>query len=64
MDAEVPAAKINIPGPVDVADIMPQYAGGIKALLDFLKKNLHSPEDVEEGDEVSVKIKFVVNYNL
>jgi protein TonB len=63
VDAEVPAAKTYKPGPVDVADIMPQYPGGIKALLDFLKKNLHSPEDVEEGDEVSVKIKFVVNYN-
>ena len=63
VDARVPAAKINKPGPVDVTDIMPQYPGGIKALLDFLKKNLHSPEEVEEGNEVSVKIKFVVNYN-
>lgn len=66
IDAGVPAAsatKINKPGPIDVADIMPQYPGGIKALLDFLKKNLHAPEDVEEGDEVSVKVKFVVNYN-
>jgi len=67
INAEAPAAplakKINKPGPVDVADIMPQYPGGTKALLDFLKKNLHAPGDVEEGDEVSVKIKFVVNYN-
>ncbi|WP_202552173.1 energy transducer TonB [Ginsengibacter hankyongi] len=58
-----PATKINKPGPVDVADIMPQYPGGVKALLDFLKKNLHAPEDVEEGGEVSVKIRFVVDYN-
>lgn len=66
IDAGVPTApgtKINKRSPVDVADIMPQYPGGIKALLDFLKKNLHAPEDVEEGDEVSVKVKFVVNYN-
>lgn len=42
---------------------MPQYPGGVKALLDFLKKNLHAPQDVEEGDEVLVKVKFVVDYN-
>jgi protein TonB len=46
---------------LDGADVMPQYPGGIKALLEFLKKNIHSPEDVE--DDVAVKIKFVVNYN-
>lgn len=45
------------------ADVMPQYPGGVKALLAFLKNNLHSPEDISEGDEVNVKIKFVVNYN-
>ena len=49
--------------PVEVAEIMPQYPGGIKALLAFLKKNIHSPADVEEGEDVSVKIKFVVNYS-
>lgn len=47
---------------LEEAEIMPQYPGGIKALLAFLKKNIHSPADVEEGEEVSVKIKFVVNY--
>jgi len=49
--------------PVEEAEIMPQYPGGIKALLAFLKENLHSPGDVEEGEDVSVRIKFVVNYN-
>ena len=61
--AVLPAAKINKEEPADVADIMPQYPGGVKALLDFLKKNLHAPQDVEEGDEVLVKVKFVVDYN-
>jgi periplasmic protein TonB len=47
-----------------VAEIMPQYPGGIKALLAYLKKNLKVPEgEIEEGEEVSVKVKFVVNYN-
>ena len=42
---------------------MPQYPGGIKALLAYLKKNLHAPDAVEEGKQVSVKVKFVVNYD-
>ena len=47
-----------------VAEIMPQYPGGIKALLAYLKKNLKVPEgDIGEGKEISVKVKFVVNYN-
>ncbi|HEY5407893.1 MAG TPA: hypothetical protein VIJ92_12435 [Ginsengibacter sp.] len=47
-------SKINKPGPVNIAEIMPQYPGGLKALVDFLKKNLHAPEDVE-GDEYQLK---------
>ena len=63
MDSRAVAeSKINEREPVYVAEIMPQYPGGIKALLDFLKKNLRSPEDIE-GEEVSVKVKFVVNYD-
>ncbi len=46
-----------------VAEIMPQYPGGIPALLAFLKKNIHSPEDIDNGDEVKVEVRFVVNYN-
>lgn len=47
-----------------VADIMPQYPGGIKALLVYLKKSLKAPEgDIGEGKAISVKVKFVVNYN-
>ena len=45
------------------ADVMPQYPGGLKALLAYLKKNLQTPDDVEEGKEISVKVKFVVNYD-
>ncbi|MEO8860854.1 MAG: energy transducer TonB [Ginsengibacter sp.] len=48
---------------LEEADIMPEYPGGIKALLLFLKKNIQSPEDVEPGEEILVKVKFVVNYN-
>jgi protein TonB len=58
--------KLKEPGnsiPVKAAEIMPQYPGGIQALLTFLKKNIQSPGDVEEGEDVTVKIEFVVNYD-
>ena len=62
VDAGATESKINMHSPLYVAEIMPQYPGGINALLDFLKRNLRSPEDIE-GEEVSVKVKFVVNYD-
>ncbi len=49
--------------PMGVAEIMPSYPGGMEALINFLKKNLHSPEEINEGEIVSVKIKFVVGYD-
>jgi len=63
--------KIMIAAPIkikkslvlDNADIMPQYPGGTKALLAFLKKNIHAPEDIEEGEDATVKIKFVIDYD-
>jgi periplasmic protein TonB len=45
------------------ADVMPQYPGGLKALIAFLKKNIHAPADIDEGREIAVKVQFVVNYN-
>ncbi len=49
--------------PIGVAEVMPSYPGGMAALIEFLKKNLKAPEDVNEGEIVSVKIKFVVGYD-
>ena len=34
--------------PAVVVEIMPQYPGGIQALLSFLKKNINSPGNAEE----------------
>ena len=47
--------------PMDHPDIIPQYPGGINALLKFLKSNLHSPDDLDA--EVQVRVRFVVNYD-
>ena len=42
---------------------MPSYPGGMDALKRFLQKNLTNPRDLEEGEMVSVKIRFVVGYD-
>lgn len=49
--------------PVENAGIMPQYPGGINALLAFLKKNIKAPADVNEEEVIAVKIKFIINYD-
>lgn len=47
-----------------VAEIMPQFSGGLKALLSYLKKNLQAPDNaIEDGKVITVKVKFVVNYS-
>jgi protein TonB len=59
----IPDVKTKKKVVLEEADIMPEYPGGIKALLLFLKRNIQLPEDVEQGEEILVKIKFVVNYS-
>ncbi len=46
-----------------VVDIPPVYPGGNDALHKFLQRNLHNPTDMAEGESVSVRIRFVINYN-
>ncbi|MEP7164819.1 MAG: hypothetical protein ABI741_08995 [Ferruginibacter sp.] len=45
------------------AEIMPIYPGGEEALVRFLQKNLQNPQDLEQDEIVSVKIKFIVGYD-
>ena len=49
--------------PINNPDIMPSYPGGWEALKKFLERNLQNPKEMEEGEAVSVKIKFVVGYD-
>jgi periplasmic protein TonB len=44
-------------------EVMPSYPGGMDALRKFLERNLENPRDMEEGEAVSVKVKFVVGYD-
>jgi protein TonB len=43
-------------------DIPPQYPGGVKELLKFLKRNLNTPQELQDEQVVAVKVKFVVSY--
>lgn len=49
--------------PVLYADVPPSFPGGEAALLRFLQKNLQNPSDLENGQVISVKIKFIVGYD-
>jgi periplasmic protein TonB len=60
---EPPKKPIDQITPSDFAEVMPTYPGGMEALRNFLQKNLQNPEDIEDGQTVTVKIKFVVGYD-
>ena len=48
--------------PLDIADVMPQFPGGIEALKRFLVRNLRMPEgDMEAGMKVNTLVRFVVD---
>ena len=62
-EAPVTAVVVDKLTPMAVAEVMPAFPGGMEGLRKFLQKNLHNPEDMEAGELVSVKIKFVVGYD-
>jgi len=50
------------PEVVESPEVMPEFPGGMAALIRFLGKNLQVPEDaLEAGQKVRVPVKFVVN---
>jgi protein TonB len=56
-------AKLPASTPRESAEQMPSFPGGMDALRRFLQRNLQNPKEMEEGESVSVKIKFVVGYD-
>ncbi len=58
-----PVIPVDNVTPLNTAEIMPAYPGGMDALRKFLERNLTNPQDLNEGETVSVKIKFVVGYD-
>ena len=60
---KVAEPPVDITKPIDNPEIMPEYPGGMAALRKFLVRNLSNPRDLNEGELISVKIKFVVGYD-
>lgn len=54
---------IDITKPLETAEVMPQYPGGMDGLRKFLMRNLTNPRSLDEGELISVKVKFVVGYD-
>ena len=49
--------------PSNFAEVMPVYPGGMAALRKFLEKHLRNPQDLDEGKNIFVKIRFIVGYD-
>lgn len=46
----------------DAVEVLPAYPGGMDALRKFLQKHLETPDELQSGETVSVRVKFVVDY--
>ena len=56
------AEPVAEPAVFERAEVMPEYPGGLAALIKFLGNNLQVPDDaLEAGQKVRVPVKFVVN---
>lgn len=47
--------------PLLYADEMPEFPGGKDAFMKFMLRHLRQPEDMEHGEKIVVKVKFVVD---
>ena len=62
--------QINVTPPIDktspmdgnAVDVLPSYPGGLDALRKFLQKHLETPDELQGGTTVSVRVTFVVDY--
>jgi protein TonB len=54
---------VDVTKPLESAEIMPQYPGGVDALRKFLERNLSNPRDLEAGELIAVKIRVIVGYD-
>lgn len=55
--------NVNRNNILETADVMPSFPGGMQALHRFLELNLQNPTDMESGECIAVKVKFVVGYD-
>jgi protein TonB len=48
---------------IDHPDVQASFPGGETALINFLQKNLRSPQDLNEGETIQVRVKYVVGFD-
>jgi protein TonB len=61
-DAEILPGVAEPPKIIDIAEVMPHYEGGLKAMSRFISKNIHYPAGARmTGQEGTVYVRFVVN---
>lgn len=53
----------NTNKPLNSAEIMPSFPGGIAALRAFMERNLTTPADMGEDEMVEVQVRFVVGFD-
>ena len=58
-----PITPVDRSKPMESAEVMPEYPGGPQALRKFLEKNLRNPQNNETGENITVKIRFVVGFD-
>jgi len=61
-EKNTPAIDKTSPMDGDAVDVLPSYPGGMDALRKFLQKHLETPDALQSGETVSVRVKFVVDY--
>lgn len=62
-DISTPKTDVTTPRDAGAVDVAPAFPGGMDALTRFLQKNLHTPDELQSGETVSVRVRFVVGYN-
>ncbi len=48
-------------GPIDNPSQMPEFPGGMEGLKNYMLRHLIQPDDIEEGQKITVLVKFVVS---
>lgn len=56
-------SKPTEPVILNFAEVQPEFPGGADAWLNYLRRMLRVPDELEPGDRKTVKVKFVVNSN-
>jgi len=57
----LPEVDVNVP--LNSAEVMPEFPGGLPALRKFLERNLMNPRELENTERISVKVQFVVGFD-